>query len=71
MTGDVDGDGTPEMVLTSRWSQALRIISTRSQQTGSVKFNAGEIKAEFQIAGNESLFRSILFFVNHRHRTHS
>jgi hypothetical protein len=48
--GDVDGDGIPDAVITSKWNSELRVIATRAgQPDGTVE---GKVKSDFNLSGN-------------------
>ena len=44
--GDVDGDGIPDVVATSKWNQTLRLIATTNGQADGSE--AGDIKASWK-----------------------
>ncbi|MGE0773127.1 MAG: gliding motility-associated C-terminal domain-containing protein [Cyclobacteriaceae bacterium] len=47
--GDVDGDGIPDAVITSKWNSTIRVVATSDgQPDGS---DAGDIKADFKTTG--------------------
>ena len=47
--GDVDGDGIPDVVATSKWNQTIRVIATTDDQADGS--DAGDIKADFKTPG--------------------
>ncbi|HEY0656634.1 MAG TPA: VCBS repeat-containing protein, partial [Chryseosolibacter sp.] len=48
--GDVDGDGIPDAVITSKWNSEMRVIATRAPQADGTK--AGDVKSDFNLSGN-------------------
>ncbi|MCH8231746.1 MAG: hypothetical protein IIB82_03755, partial [Bacteroidetes bacterium] len=44
--GDVDGDGIPDVVATSKWNQQIRVIATTDDQADGS--DAGDIKASYK-----------------------
>jgi hypothetical protein len=48
--GDVDGDGIPDVVISSKWNSEIRVVATTENQAidGS---DAGDIKADFNLDG--------------------
>ena len=49
--GDLDGDGLPETVITSKWNQEIRVVSTAPHTVGGVSYAAGDIKADYKTTG--------------------
>lgn len=49
--GDVDGDGIPDMVVTSKWNSQIRVIATKDNQADGS--DAGDFKAVYNIATND------------------
>ncbi|HTJ52937.1 MAG TPA: VCBS repeat-containing protein, partial [Cyclobacteriaceae bacterium] len=47
--GDVDGDGIPDAVITSKWNSEIRIIATTSGQADGS--SAGDVKSSFKTTG--------------------
>jgi gliding motility-associated-like protein len=47
--GDVDGDGIPDAVITSKWNQNLTVVATRIPQPDGTKLGAA--KSEFKLTG--------------------
>lgn len=47
VVGDVDGDGIPDMVATSKWNKALRVIATTDGQADGS--DGGDIKSDFGV----------------------
>lgn len=55
--GDVDRDGIPDLVITSKWNSEVRVVaSTNGQADGS---DAGDIKADYNISGKKSDFSGL------------
>jgi len=50
--GDVDGDGIPDAVITSKWNSEMRVVATRAPQADGTK--AGDIKSSFNLSGAEA-----------------
>jgi hypothetical protein len=49
--GDVDNDGIPDVVITSKWNSEIRVVATSNgQPDGS---NAGDIKADYNLDGSK------------------
>lgn len=47
--GDVDGDGIPDAVITSKWNSTIRVVATANNEPDGS--NAGDIKADFKATG--------------------
>ncbi|MGE0589649.1 MAG: FG-GAP-like repeat-containing protein [Cyclobacteriaceae bacterium] len=47
--GDVDGDGIPDAVITSKWNSEIRVVATSNGQADGS--DAGDIKADFKTTG--------------------
>lgn len=47
--GDIDGDGVPDAVITSKWNSEIRVIATRSPQADGTQ--AGKVKSDFNLSG--------------------
>jgi hypothetical protein len=52
--GDVDGDGIPDVVITSKWNREVRVVATTSGQADGS--DAGDIKADFKTTGPGATF---------------
>jgi len=50
--GDVDFDGIPDVVASSKWNGELRVVSTKTHSVGGSNFSAGDIKSDFKVTGN-------------------
>lgn len=50
--GDVDGDGIPDAIITSKWNSEIRVVATTGPQADGTK--AGDIKSDFNLSGNEA-----------------
>lgn len=48
--GDVDGDGIPDAVITSKWNSEIRVVATRAPQPDGTQ--AGAVKSDFNLSGN-------------------
>jgi hypothetical protein len=48
--GDVDGDGKPDAVITSKWNSEIRVVATTSGQADGTQ--AGAVKSSFNLSGN-------------------
>ncbi|MGK7392346.1 MAG: gliding motility-associated C-terminal domain-containing protein [Candidatus Cyclobacteriaceae bacterium M2_1C_046] len=48
IVGDVDGDGLPDMVATSKWNKSIRVIASTAHTAFGVSYNAGDIKSTFR-----------------------
>ena len=44
--GDVDGDGIPDAVITSKWNSEIRVVATASGQADGTA--AGQVKSDFK-----------------------
>ncbi|MEX2234167.1 MAG: VCBS repeat-containing protein, partial [Cyclobacteriaceae bacterium] len=47
--GDVDGDGIPDAVITSKWNSEIRVVATASGQADGTA--AGQVKSDFKTTG--------------------
>jgi hypothetical protein len=47
--GDVDGDGIPDAVITSKWNSEIRVVATRTPQADGTA--AGKVKSDFNLSG--------------------
>ena len=50
--GDIDFDGIPDVVASSKWNGELRVVATKTHSVGGRTFNAGDIKSDFKVTGN-------------------
>jgi hypothetical protein len=50
--GDVDGDGIPDAVITSKWNSEIRVVATAAGQPDGTK--AGDVKSDFNLSGKEA-----------------
>jgi hypothetical protein len=57
--GDVDGNGVPDALITSKWNAEVRLVSTTAQAgvpalngNQSINFAEGDVIADFRLAGN-------------------
>ncbi len=50
--GDLDGDGIPEIIATSKWGKAVRVIASG----GDPVYDAGELLDEFGSTGQDDIF---------------
>jgi hypothetical protein len=48
--GDVDGDGKPDAVITSKWNSEIRVVATIGGQADGTQ--AGAVKSSFNLSGN-------------------
>jgi hypothetical protein len=49
--GDVDNDGIPDAVITSKWNSEIRVVATSNgQPDGS---DAGDVKADYNLSGKK------------------
>lgn len=51
--GDVDGNGYPDVVITSKWNSEVRLVATAVQPG----FSPGNVKADFNLDGNTGFFQ--------------
>ncbi len=58
--GDVDGDGVPDVVATSKWNQTIRVVATTDDQADGS--DAGDIKADFKTPGAKIFPNGNYFF---------
>ena len=47
--GDVDGDGIPDAVITSKWNSEIRVVATAAGQADGTA--AGDVKSDFKTTG--------------------
>ncbi|HYG02418.1 MAG TPA: hypothetical protein VD927_08220, partial [Chryseosolibacter sp.] len=47
--GDVDGDGIPDAVITSKWNSEIRVVATAGGQADGTA--AGKVKSDFNLSG--------------------
>ena len=47
--GDVDGDGIPDAVITSKWNSEIRVVATADGQADGTA--AGDVKSDFKTTG--------------------
>jgi len=47
--GDVDGDGVPDAVITSKWNSEIRVVATTNGQADGS--DAGDIKSDYKTTG--------------------
>lgn len=47
--GDVDGDGIPDAVITSKWNSEIRVVATADGQADGTR--PGEVKSDFKTTG--------------------
>jgi hypothetical protein len=47
--GDVDGDGIPDAVITSKWNSEIRVVATAPGQADGTR--SGEVKSDFKTTG--------------------
>lgn len=60
--GDVDGNGTPDIVITSKWNSEVRLVATATSTGlpafGGDSFVAGNVIADFNADGSKQYFAS-------------
>jgi CHU_C Type IX secretion signal domain len=49
--GDVDGDGIPDAVITSKWNSEIRVVATSDNQPDGS--DAGDIKGDYNLDGSK------------------
>jgi CHU_C Type IX secretion signal domain len=49
--GDIDGDGLPDAVMTSKWNSEVRVVATKAHSVGGDSFAPGDIKSDFKTTG--------------------
>lgn len=49
--GDVDGDGVPDAVMTSKWNSEIRVVATSDGQADGS--DAGDIKGDYNLDGSK------------------
>ena len=54
LVGDVDNDGIPDAIITSKWNNEVRVVATTSGQADGS--DMGDIKADYNLSGKKSLF---------------
>ena len=47
--GDVDGDGVPDAIITSKWNSTIRVVATSDGQADGS--DAGDVKSDFKLTG--------------------
>ncbi|MEJ7646085.1 MAG: gliding motility-associated C-terminal domain-containing protein [Chryseolinea sp.] len=55
--GDVDGDGIPDVVITSKWNNEVRVIATSNGQADGS--DAGDVKGDYNLSGKKSLYQGL------------
>lgn len=55
--GDVDNDGVPDVVITSKWNSEVRVVATTNGQADGS--DAGDVKADYNISGKKSMFSGL------------
>ena len=61
--GDIDGDGIPDIAITSKFNSSLRVVATSDNQPDGK--DAGDIKSEFNLEGSIILPYSSKFMYEH------
>jgi FG-GAP-like repeat len=54
--GDVDNDGIPDAVVTSKWNNEVRVVATTGGQPDGT--GAGKVKADYNLSGKKNDFPS-------------
>ena len=52
--GDIDNDGLPDALITSKWNSEIRVVATSNDQPDGS--DAGDIKADYNLSGKKNLF---------------
>ena len=60
--GDVDNDGVPDVVITSKWNNEVRVVATTNGQADGS--DAGDIKSSYNLSGKKSFFSGLGCDVN-------
>ena len=54
LVGDIDNDGIPDAIITSKWNNEIRVVATTNNQADGS--DMGDIKADYNLSGKKSLF---------------
>lgn len=54
LVGDVDNDGIPDAIITSKWNNEVRVVATTNDQPDGS--DMGDIKADYNLSGKKNLF---------------
>ncbi|MEK6780593.1 MAG: gliding motility-associated C-terminal domain-containing protein [Bacteroidota bacterium] len=49
--GDVDGDGIPDAIITSKWNAEIRVVATRAHTVSGTSYAPGDIKSDIKLTG--------------------
>ncbi len=55
--GDVDGDGVPDAIITSKWNSEVRVVATTGPQADGT--DAGKVKSDYNLSGKKNDFKDI------------
>jgi hypothetical protein len=55
--GDIDNDGVPDVVITSKWNNEVRVVATTNGQADGS--DAGDIKSDYNLSGKKSFFSGL------------
>ena len=54
--GDIDNDGIPDALITSKWNGEIRVVATTDNQPDGS--DAGDIKADYNLSGKKNDFKN-------------
>ncbi len=49
--GDVDGDGIPDAIITSKWNAEVRVIATKAHTVSGTSYAVGDVKSDWKLTG--------------------
>lgn len=49
--GDIDYDGVPDVIITSKWNSEVRVVATKAHTVGGVTYAPGDIKSDYKTTG--------------------
>src|SRR5687768_5858133 len=55
LVGDIDNDGIPDAIITSKWNNEVRVVATTNDQIDGS--DMGDIKADYNLSGKKNLFK--------------
>ena len=49
--GDIDGDGIPDAIITSKWNSEIRVVATTTHTVAGTTYAPGDIKSDYKTTG--------------------